>query len=207
RGVVRPSHVPGAAARAASAGQGEDVPGRRAAPGADASGASARDGSALVAAAWEALRGVADPELPAVNVVELGVVRSVRAVEGASGGTALEVVITPTFSACPALHVIEASVADAVSALGVAVRVVTALSPPWTSDDMTDAAREKLRAFGIAPPARHGGLVEIALEAPVRCPRCDHPDTRLRNAFGSTLCREIRTCRACGETFERFKPL
>jgi len=116
-------------------------------------------------------------------------------------------VITPTFSACPALHVIEASVADAVSALGVAVRVVTALSPPWTSDDMTDAAREKLRAFGIAPPARHGGLVEIALEAPVRCPRCDHPDTRLRNAFGSTLCREIRTCRACGETFERFKPL
>jgi len=169
-----------------------------------AGGAPARDAAALAAAAWVALRGVKDPELPAVDVVELGIVRDVRA-EGGAGP--VEVTITPTFSACPALHVIEAEVRQAVATLGVEARVVTSLSPPWSSDDMSDAAREKLRAFGIAPPQRHGGLIEIALDAPVRCPRCGHPDTRLRNAFGSTLCREIRTCRACGETFERFKPL
>ncbi len=158
----------------------------------------------LVTAAWDALRRVKDPELPAVDVVELGVVREVRS---ADGGSALEVTITPTFAACPALHVIRDEVREAVAALGVEARVITTLSPPWSSDDMTDSAREKLRAFGIAPPDHHGGLLEIALDAPVRCPRCDHPDTRVRNAFGSTLCREIRTCRSCGETFERFKPL
>ena len=81
------------------------------------------------------------------------------------------------------------------------------IAPAWSSDDMTEGARAKLERFGIAPPAVHGGLVQLAIEAPVRCPRCGHPDTRLRNAFGSTLCREIRTCAACHETFERFKPL
>ncbi|HEX7040789.1 MAG TPA: 1,2-phenylacetyl-CoA epoxidase subunit PaaD [Trueperaceae bacterium] len=167
-------------------------------------GSAQRSAAALAAAAWDALREVKDPELPAVDVVELGIVRDVRA---AGDAGPVEVTITPTFSACPALRVIEAEVRRAVEALGVEARVVTALSPPWTSDDMTDEAREKLRAFGIAPPGRHGGLLEIALDAPVRCPRCGHPDTRLRNAFGSTLCREIRTCRSCGETFERFKPL
>lgn len=169
-----------------------------------ASGPAARTPADLVAAAWEALRGVKDPEIPVLDVVELGVVRDVRA-EGGAGP--VEVTITPTFSACPAMHVITAEVRSAVESLGVEARVVTRLSPPWTSDDMTDEAREKLRAFGIAPPERHGGLLEIALDAPVRCPRCGHPDTRLRNAFGSALCREIRTCRACGETFERFTPL
>ena len=137
-----------------------------------AGGAPARDAAALAAAAWEALRGVKDPELPAVDVVELGIVRDVRA-EGGAGPE--EVTITPTFSACPALHVIEAEVRQAVATLGVEARVVTSLSPPWSSDDMSDAAREKLRAFGIAPPQRHGGLIEIALDAPVRCPRCGHP--------------------------------
>ncbi len=163
-----------------------------------------RTAAGLADAAWRALRAVKDPELPAVDVVELGIVRDVRA---ASEHGPVEVTITPTFSACPALRVIEADVREAVEALGVAAEVVTALSPPWTSDDMTNEAREKLRAFGIAPPGRHGGLLDIAVDEPVRCPRCGHPDTRLRNAFGSTLCREIRTCRACGETFERFKPL
>ena len=72
---------------------------------------------------------------------------------------------------------------------------------------MTEEAREKLRRFGIAPCEPHGGLIQIALDAPVRCPLCMHPDTVVRNTFGSTLCREIRTCNACGETFERFKPI
>ncbi len=159
----------------------------------------------LELAVWEALKGVKDPEIPVIDVVELGVVRSVTIDDLPEPH--VSVTITPTFSACPALHEIERSVKDAVLALGVDVSVHTTLAPPWTTDDMTDEAREKLRRFGIAPPGKHGGLIEIALDAPVRCPRCDHPDTRLRNAFGSTLCREIRTCAACDETFERFKPL
>lgn len=157
-------------------------------------------------AAWEALTAVKDPEIPVIDVVELGVVRGVEVGSG-ENGPFVQVTITPTFSACPALHEIERNVTDAIAALGVEPRVTTTLSPPWSTDDMTDEARRKLREFGIAPPGRHGGLLEIALDAPVRCPRCDHPDTRVRNAFGSTLCREIRTCAACDETFERFKPL
>lgn len=155
--------------------------------------------------AWQALGGVLDPELPAVSIVDLGLVREVTATTDPSG---VRVAMTPTFSACPAWHVIEREAAAALRRAGFgAVVVEKRASPPWSSDDMSEAAREKLAAFGIAPPELHGGLVQLALEAPVRCPRCGHPDTRLRSAFGSTLCREIRTCAACHETFERFKPL
>jgi ring-1,2-phenylacetyl-CoA epoxidase subunit PaaD len=153
-------------------------------------------------ALWRALRTVVDPEIPVLDIVEMGIVRSV--VRDDAGVT---VTLTPTFSACPAIAVIEEEAAAAVRRLGHEVRVVTTLHPPWSSDDMTSAAREKLKRFGIAPSEPHGGLIQIALDAPVRCPHCDHPDTYVRNAFGSTLCREIRSCRSCGETFERFKPI
>ena len=176
--------------------------GRRNDPGTWSVGGTER----LRDAAWRALTTVKDPEIPVIDVVELGIVRGVEVGSGPDGPY-VEVTITPTFSACPALHEIERNVTVAIAALGVEPRVRTTLSPPWSTDDMTDEARTKLRQFGIAPPGRHDGLLEIALDAPVRCPRCDHPDTRVRNAFGSTLCREIRTCAACEETFERFKPL
>lgn len=164
---------------------------------------------------WEALTTVHDPEIPVLNIVEMGLVREVAYIGAAAGspapahdGGSVRVVITPTFSGCPALEVIEADVAAAVRSAGVEhVEVSTRLAPPWSTDEMTDEARRKLEEFGIAPPQPHGGLLQIALEAPVRCPRCGHPDTRLRNAFGSALCREIRTCQACEETFEAFKPL
>jgi len=163
---------------------------------------------------WQALRTVRDPEIPVLDVVEMGIVRGVVAGTGAAPAT-LTVTITPTFSACPALHEIRRCVREAATSAieaaghgaGYDVDVVTTLYPPWSSDDMTPTARDKLERFGIAPAQPHGGLLELALEAPVRCPRCGHPDTRVRNTFGSTLCREIRSCRACDETFERFKPL
>jgi ring-1,2-phenylacetyl-CoA epoxidase subunit PaaD len=151
---------------------------------------------------WQALRTVVDPEIPVLDIVEMGIVRSVS-----RDDTGVTVTLTPTFSACPAIAVIEAEAAAAVRGLGHPVRVVTTLQPPWSSDDMTTAARDKLRRFGIAPSEPHGGLIQLALDAPVRCPRCDHPDTYVRNTFGSTLCREIRSCHSCGETFERFKPI
>lgn len=168
--------------------------------------AARRTGSALEERVWRALEGVTDPELPALNIVEMGLVREVSTVDGDTG--TVHVVITPTFSGCPALTVIEEQVAEATRAAGAQQALVTTrLSPPWSTDDMTDEARGKLERFGIAPPQPHGGLLQLALDAPVRCPRCGHPDTRLRNPFGSALCREIRTCQACEETFERFKPL
>ena len=154
------------------------------------------------AAVWRALRTVVDPEIPVLDIVELGIVRSVKV-----DADNVTVTLTPTFAACPAIAVIESEAAASVRALGHSVEVKTTFHPPWSSDDMTDAAREKLRRFGIAPSEPHGGLIQIALDAPVRCPLCQHPDTLVRNTFGSTLCREIRTCRACGETFERFKPI
>lgn len=162
----------------------------------------------VLARTWEALRTVHDPEIPVLNIVEMGLVREVAHLPTDVGAGGIRVVITPTFSGCPALHVIEENVATAVRAAGVEhVEVSTRLSPPWSTDEMTDEARRKLEEFGIAPPQPHGGLLQIALDAPVRCPRCGYPDTRLRNPFGSALCREIRTCQSCEETFEAFKPL
>lgn len=188
-------------------------------------GARPRSLDAAERTVWQALATVTDPEIPVLNIVEMGLVREVNvgsAAASASGANivsssdahaqadtgTVHVVITPTFSGCPALHVIEENVASAVRDAGFPqVEVTSRLSPPWSTDEMTDVARRKLEEFGIAPPQPHGGLLQIALDAPVRCPRCGHPDTRLRNPFGSALCREIRTCQGCHETFERFKPL
>lgn len=158
------------------------------------------------AAVWRALEGVPDPELPVLSLVELGVV---RAVEVAPDG-AVRVDLTPTFSGCPALHVMRAEAAAAVRALGApAVEVRVVLAPPWTTAWLTEAAREKLRRFGVAPPAPPegdaGGGLELLPHPPARCPRCEGHDTELRNAFGPTRCREIHWCRACGEPFEAFK--
>jgi ring-1,2-phenylacetyl-CoA epoxidase subunit PaaD len=154
-------------------------------------------------AVWAALQEVKDPEIPVVSVVELGMVRAVEVT-----GTHVRVDITPTFAGCPAFHAICAAVSDRIRTLGASeVEVRRQLAPAWSSDDMSDAARTRLHAFGIAPPRAHGGLVLPELEAPVACPRCGSFDTDLRGAFGSALCREIYTCRSCHETFERFKPL
>lgn|SRR5690554_1523383 len=171
-------------------------------------GGTAREGA--LERVWQALTTVTDPEIPVLNIVEMGLVREVRLADVDDSGevAGVHVVITPTFSGCPALSVIEENVAAAVRQLGFAeVDVTSRLSPPWSTDEMTDDARRKLEEFGIAPPQPHGGLLQLALEAPVPCPRCGHPDTLLRNPFGSALCREIRTCQACEETFESFKPL
>jgi len=179
--------------------------------------------AALEKLVWHQLRSVKDPEIPVLDVVEMGIARAVEvALDSSSQHPSdpptwrVRVTITPTFSACPALHAIERDVRETTerTLTGFSgsdgagqVEVVTTLTPPWTSDDMSAEAREKLERFGIAPAPPHGGLLLPALEAPVRCPRCGHPDTRVRNTFGSTLCREIRSCNSCQETFERFKPI
>ena len=154
-------------------------------------------------AIWRALEDVHDPEIPVLSVVDLGIIRSV----GLAGETAT-VVMTPTFAGCPALGVMREAIEQRLRAAGaVQVQVRVMLAPAWRSDWITPRGRERLKAFGLAPPPRHAGDVAAALRLPVACPYCDSEDTRLTNDFGPTLCRAIYVCQACRQPFEQFKPL
>ena len=152
------------------------------------------------AAIWEVLRGVPDPEIPVLNIVELGMVRGI---ETTDDGTR-EVILTPTYTGCPATEVIRRAVEDALADAGLdAIRVRYRLTPPWTTDWITPEAREKLRRYGIAPPHPR----RSAEDEPVACPRCGATDTEMVAEFGSTPCKAAMRCRACREPFEVFKCL
>ncbi len=157
------------------------------------------------AQAWDILNRVPDPEIPVISVTELGIVRDVQVADDG-----VEVIVTPTYSGCPATEAIEKSIREALAAAGAReVRVQTQLAPPWTTDWITAAAHEKLRAYGIAPPgaATVGGARPLAFLPRIRCPRCDSSDTERLSQFGATACKALYRCRACREPFEYFKPL
>ena len=165
-----------------------------------------------IAEAWRVLRQVPDPEVPALSVCDLGIVRDVA--ESADG--ALDVVLTPTYSGCPATEVIERSVLDAIDAAGLGpARATLRRAPAWTTDWISDDGRRKLRDYGIAPPgpadAAAGAPLRLvrgaARPAPIECPRCGSGDTERLSAFGSTACKSLYRCRACREPFEHFKPI
>ena len=137
---------------------------------------------------WAVLADVPDPEIPAVSVVDLGIVRSV---------SPDKVTITPTYSGCPATAFIEQSVREALDAAGYrAVAIETVLAPPWTTDWISEAGKAKLAAYGIAPP-------DLAKAA--TCPQCGSTDTEEVSRFGSTPCKAQWRCRDCLEPFDRFK--
>jgi ring-1,2-phenylacetyl-CoA epoxidase subunit PaaD len=155
------------------------------------------------------LATVLDPEVPVVSVVDLGIVRAVL-----DDGDALTVVVTPTYSGCPATEVIEASIVAALDDAGLGpTRIRMQRAPAWTSDWISAEGRAKLRGYGIVPP----GPVDIAKGVPLRfvpravaalaCPRCDSKDTERLAAFGATACKALWRCRACGEPFEHFKSI
>jgi ring-1,2-phenylacetyl-CoA epoxidase subunit PaaD len=131
----------------------------------------------------------------------------VRDVEVSQDGVV--VTMTPTFAGCPALDVMRRDIEAAVRRLDVGqVTVHTTLDPPWSTEWISEAGREKLRQFGLAPPPRHeGNVVEVAFFDVTECPRCGSTRTSLRNAFGPTLCRMIWYCEDCRDAFEQFKPL
>ncbi|HLF00434.1 MAG TPA: 1,2-phenylacetyl-CoA epoxidase subunit PaaD [Anaerolineales bacterium] len=152
---------------------------------------------------WQALRDVKDPEIPVVSVVEMGIVREVVVEAGR-----VTVTMTPTFSGCPALHVMKAEIENRVKQLGAeSVEVIVALAPRWTTDWITDEARAKLKAFGLAPPPVHHGDVNVMFLDTASCPYCGSNDTSIKNTFGPTLCRTIYYCNACQQPFEQFKPV
>jgi ring-1,2-phenylacetyl-CoA epoxidase subunit PaaD len=153
--------------------------------------------ASLEARVLEVLSQVPDPEIPAISVVELGIVRGLR--DGA-------VAITPTYTGCPATLVIEKAVREALDEAGLdGVPVITELNPPWTTDWISDAGREKLRAYGIAPPPKGEGRGSLRDAPPVACPRCGSIHTEEISRFGSTPCKALWRCLDCAEPFDRFK--
>lgn len=165
----------------------------------------------VVERAWAVLATVADPEIPVISVVDLGIVREVSAT-----GTGVEIAVTPTYSACPATEVIARDISEALAMAGISARLVTRLSPPWTTDWITPAGQAKLREFGIAPPGaidRHESQVVHLVPRGTRgepapaCPLCGSRHTELLSQFASTACKALYRCRDCREPFDYFKPL
>jgi ring-1,2-phenylacetyl-CoA epoxidase subunit PaaD len=159
----------------------------------------------------QAIADIPDPEVPVVTIEDLGILRHLEVDEAAHR---VSVTITPTYSGCPAMAAIEAHIVHAAATQGYACTVDTRLSPAWTTDWMSERGRERLREFGIAPPAvRAAGLVEggpVALTLQrrlVACPQCGSTDTEEVARFGSTSCKALRRCRACLEPFDEFKAI
>lgn len=166
-----------------------------------------------VARAWDVLDAVTDPEIPVVSLRELGILRTIR-----PAGAGVEVVITPTYSGCPAMEQIAHDVRAALGSAGIAATVTTQLAPAWSTDWISAPAREKLRVYGIAPPGpcddaapRGDTVVRLAParagdRVAVDCPRCGSHDTTEISHFGSTACKALFRCLACLEPFDHFKP-
>ncbi len=158
-------------------------------------------------AAWEALAGVLDPEVPVLSVCDLGIVREVQA---DAHGT--HVVLTPTYSGCPATEVIAQSVREALELAGLGpVSISHRLAPAWSTDWISEQGRQRLRAYGIAPP---GVACASGKPSPIQlrlhqlsCPRCGSLQTERLSAFGSTACKALHRCLDCREPFEHFKPI
>lgn len=169
---------------------------------------------------WTWLAAVPDPEIPAISVVDLGIVRAVQV----TGDDAVSVTITPTYSGCPAMQVIEDAVRDALREHGLKhVDIVTRLSPAWTTDWMSEEGKVKLKDYGIAPPSQQASELQVidtsglksglaaavsrrAVPPPVvACPHCGSTHTQLTSQFGSTPCKALYKCLDCREPFDYFK--
>ncbi len=151
--------------------------------------------------AWEAAATVVDPEIPALTIADLGVLRSVSVADDG-----VEVAITPTYTGCPAMRMIALDIEMALERAGIAgARVKTVLSPAWTTDWLSEEARAKLAQSGIVPPPHAASRRALFAEEQIACPRCGSAETERLAEFGSTACKSLYRCRACREPFELFK--
>ena len=154
---------------------------------------------------WEALEEIPDPEIPVVSLVELGVIRSVDV-----QNDHVRIEFTPTFLGCPALEMMKRAMEEKIAGLGAQPEVEVISDDSWSTDRITAAGREKLRAAGFAPPAPREATAPklVQLQAQVfRCPYCGSTETRLENIFGPTPCRSLRYCDSCRQPFEQFKTI
>ncbi|MEP7041128.1 MAG: 1,2-phenylacetyl-CoA epoxidase subunit PaaD [Chloroflexota bacterium] len=164
------------------------------------------------AAIWEALAGISDPEIPAVSLVDLGVIGGFAFEARATGGERLIVRLMPTFLGCPAIEVMREQITERLGGLGLVDEVVVELTfaEPWTSDRITPTGREALRSSGFAPPVHIGSTFDgdsLTVLPIATCPYCASRNTTLENPFGPTLCRSIYHCADCRQPFEAFKPI
>ncbi|KYG21192.1 phenylacetate-CoA oxygenase [Bradyrhizobium sp. AT1] len=151
--------------------------------------------------AWDAAASVVDPEIPVLTIADLGVLRDV-----VFAGDHVEVAITPTYSGCPAMNMISLEIEVALERAGFRrPKVRTVLSPAWTTDWMTEEGRQKLRAYGIAPPQASSSRRALFGEQAVACPQCGSENTELLSEFGSTSCKALWRCKSCREPFDYFK--
>ncbi|MFZ6759694.1 1,2-phenylacetyl-CoA epoxidase subunit PaaD [Undibacterium sp. Ji50W] len=170
-------------------------------------GADRTDPIATTAQIWQWLGEVSDPEIPVISVTDLGIVRSVE-----WQGAECVITITPTYSGCPAMDVIAEEIGKTLQAHGINTpSIVYQLSPAWSTDWMTEAGKQKLSGYGIAPPQQK--VVDISsiqryreVQPAIACPQCGSADTQLVSQFGSTACKALYKCRVCLEPFDYFKP-
>lgn len=155
-----------------------------------------------IASAWEVLENVSDPEIPVLSVVDLGVVREIE-----QEGDTLRVTITPTYSGCPAMEVIESDVKTALEKAGFdPVEIKTSIHPAWTTDWMSENGKKKLLEYGISPPEHSSDKSALTGQPKeVMCPHCRSKNTRLQSQFGSTPCKSLYVCNDCSEPFDHFK--
>jgi ring-1,2-phenylacetyl-CoA epoxidase subunit PaaD len=162
-----------------------------------------------VAAIWDVLRTIPDPEIPVISICDLGIVRAVNA----GGGAGTEIVITPTYSGCPAMQVIEDDIHGKLGEAGFDnISVKTVLHPAWTTDWMSEAGRARLASYGIAPPGPRSGDTAVVRFVNRRhpapgCPQCGSQQTERLSEFGSTACKALYRCLECREPFDYFKPI
>ncbi len=153
---------------------------------------------------WEILHQIPDPEIPVIDIVELGVIRKVKIIDTLS----IEISITPTYSGCPAMKQMEDDIRMKLSHAGFSeIKINTVYNPPWTTDWISEEAKMKLNDYGIAPP-EHSSLDKATLlgkERKVKCPRCNSTSTQLISQFGSTACKALYKCSDCLEPFDYFK--
>ena len=149
------------------------------------------------------LEEIKDPEVPVLSIIDLGIVRDVKL-----NGDELEIIITPTYTGCPAMDMIAATIKIELATLGFKkVKVTTVLSPAWTTDWMTEEGKQKLKAYGIAPPnpKQHICNSNLFAEETIQCPQCNSCHTHRISEFGSTACKSLYQCDDCKEPFDYFK--
>ena len=163
----------------------------------------AKDDIAVFEKVWDLLREVKDPEVPVLSIIDLGIVRDVQV----SGGD-IKIIITPTYSGCPAMDTIQMDIRLKLIEKGFRqVSIEQRLSPAWTTDWMSEEGKRKLKEFGIAPPNPKQQFCreEMFRQEAVQCPRCDSFHTELISQFGSTACKAMYRCLDCKEAFDYFK--
>jgi ring-1,2-phenylacetyl-CoA epoxidase subunit PaaD len=169
--------------------------------------AAHRPADPAAAEVWDIAATVCDPEIPVLTIEDLGILRD-AAVEAGPAGTSATIVITPTYSGCPAMDAIRADVVGALTARGYAdVRVELVLAPAWTTDWMSEEGKAKLNRYGIAPPTGQAAAGPVRVGLSVKCPQCSSLNTRELTRFGSTSCKALYVCKDCLEPFDYFKVL